>query len=147
MAAPQPPNPNPEDIIDPHRAAAIRSFGGLPGKPVFDPPPPDLVHAIVTGTGPALQHSTRPPRLTHPGRACSDRGREARYRAISCSHHPVCWRAWLDSNHPVRHPAVRGSARSRATDDAGIISAPEKRDITETYGRSAQHSMAPFTSR
>jgi hypothetical protein len=71
MAAPQPPpsapEPEPEDefrtlteaeqyaVIYPRRAAVIRSLGGLPGKPDFDPPPPELVHAIVTGTSPVLR--------------------------------------------------------------------------------------------
>jgi hypothetical protein len=42
-------------VIYPRRAAAIRSLGRLPAKPDFDPPPPELVHAIVTGAGPALR--------------------------------------------------------------------------------------------
>jgi hypothetical protein len=70
MAAPQPPpepEPEPEDesrtlteaeqyaVIYPRRAAVIRSLGGLPGKPDFDPPPPELVDAIVTGSSPVLR--------------------------------------------------------------------------------------------
>jgi hypothetical protein len=70
MAAPQPPpepEPEPEDefrtlteaeqyaVIYPRRAAVIRSLGGLPGKPDFDPPPPELVDAIVTGSSTVLR--------------------------------------------------------------------------------------------
>ena len=39
----------------PQRAARIRVLGGLPAKLDFGPPSPELVHAIVTGTSPALQ--------------------------------------------------------------------------------------------
>jgi hypothetical protein len=61
------PEPPPEDkfvrlneaeqyaIIYPRRAALIRSLGGLPARPDFGPPPPELVHAIVTGTSPHLR--------------------------------------------------------------------------------------------
>jgi hypothetical protein len=42
-------------VIYPRRAAVIRSLGGLPGKPDFDPPPPELVDAIVTGSSPVLR--------------------------------------------------------------------------------------------
>ena len=42
-------------VIYPRRAALIRSLGGLPGKPDFDPIPPALVHAIVTGDSPTLR--------------------------------------------------------------------------------------------
>ena len=41
-------------IFFPPRAALNRSLGGLPAKCDVDPPPPDLVHAIVTGTTPTL---------------------------------------------------------------------------------------------
>ena len=53
--APQP-DPAPEAdqhaIVYPRPAAPFRSQGGLPDKYDVDPPPPDLVHAIVTGTTP-----------------------------------------------------------------------------------------------
>lgn len=39
----------------PHVAMVIRSHGGLPDNPGFDPPLPELVQAIVTGTSPMLQ--------------------------------------------------------------------------------------------
>ncbi|HXA26082.1 MAG TPA: hypothetical protein VNW90_27690 [Acetobacteraceae bacterium] len=42
-------------IIYPRRAALIRSLGGLPDRPDFGPPPPELVHAIVTGSTPHLR--------------------------------------------------------------------------------------------
>jgi hypothetical protein len=65
IAAPPPAEPEPEPppddtfarlneaeqyaIIYPRRAALIRSLGGLPARPDFGPPPPELEHAIVTG--------------------------------------------------------------------------------------------------
>ena len=42
-------------MLHPRRASLIRSGGGLPDNPDFGPPDPDLVHAIVTGTTPALR--------------------------------------------------------------------------------------------
>ena len=41
-------------ILYPRRARLIRSLGRLPDKPDFGPPPPELVHAVVTGTTPHL---------------------------------------------------------------------------------------------
>jgi hypothetical protein len=41
--------------IHPRRAARIRALGGLPEPCDFGPPEPALVHAIVTGTSPALR--------------------------------------------------------------------------------------------
>jgi hypothetical protein len=41
-------------VIHPRRAALIRSLGGLPPRCDFGPPPPELVHAIVTGNTPHL---------------------------------------------------------------------------------------------
>ncbi len=71
MAEPPPPEPSSPDeeqvpqpdlvaeaeqyaIIYPRRAALIRSLGRLPDRPDFGPPPPELVHAIVTGNSPQL---------------------------------------------------------------------------------------------
>jgi hypothetical protein len=42
-------------IIHPRRAARIRAIGGLPQPCDFGPPPPELVHAVVTGTTPTLR--------------------------------------------------------------------------------------------
>jgi hypothetical protein len=42
-------------IMYPRRAALIRSLGGLPARCNFGPPPPELVHVIVTGTSPILR--------------------------------------------------------------------------------------------
>ena len=42
-------------IIYPQRAKQIRALGRLPDKLDFGPPSPELVRAIVTGTGPALR--------------------------------------------------------------------------------------------
>ncbi|HUD58327.1 MAG TPA: hypothetical protein VMQ99_02390 [Acetobacteraceae bacterium] len=42
-------------LINPHRAALIRSLGCLPPKPDFHPPRAALVQAIVTGTTPFLR--------------------------------------------------------------------------------------------
>ncbi|HSZ88130.1 MAG TPA: hypothetical protein VK822_02020 [Acetobacteraceae bacterium] len=42
-------------LIYPHRAALIRSLGGLPASCDFGPPSTGLVHAIVTGTSPTLR--------------------------------------------------------------------------------------------
>ena len=42
-------------IIYPQRATRIRALGGLPGKLDFGPPSPELVEAIVKGTGPNLR--------------------------------------------------------------------------------------------
>jgi hypothetical protein len=71
-AAPEPPPPAPTPepepeheyrqlseaeqyaVTYPRRAAQIRSLGGLPEPCSFGPPPPELVHAIVTGTSPIL---------------------------------------------------------------------------------------------
>lgn len=67
-----PPSPTPEPALDqppsdlateaeqyaiiyPRRAALIRSLGRLPDNPDFGPPAPELVHAIVTGTSPAMR--------------------------------------------------------------------------------------------
>jgi hypothetical protein len=47
--------------IYPDRAALIRATGGLPPKPSFGPPEPDIVEAIVNGTGPILRALDRPP--------------------------------------------------------------------------------------
>jgi hypothetical protein len=41
--------------VHPRRAAEIRRLGGMPSKPGYATPPPDLLHAIVTGTGPKLR--------------------------------------------------------------------------------------------
>jgi hypothetical protein len=41
--------------VHPQRAARIRGLGGLPAKLDFGPPSSEIVHAIVTGTSPALQ--------------------------------------------------------------------------------------------
>jgi len=55
------PQPEPADEADqyaifyPPRAALIRSLGGLPPKCDFRPPPPGVVHAIVTGATPILR--------------------------------------------------------------------------------------------
>ncbi len=73
-ATPEPPPPSPPDpqppeepkpdpaaeadqyaLIYPQRAARIRALGGLPQPSDFGPPPPELVHAIVTGTSPTLR--------------------------------------------------------------------------------------------
>ena len=60
---PQPPEePAPDPLAEadqyavlyPQRAARIRALGGLPQPCDFGPPPPELVHAIVTGTSPTL---------------------------------------------------------------------------------------------
>jgi hypothetical protein len=65
-AAADPPPPAEEPVVDllaeaelyaniyPRRAALIRSLGGLPDPRDFGPPPPELVHVIVTGTTPTL---------------------------------------------------------------------------------------------
>jgi hypothetical protein len=42
-------------VIHPRRAARIRALGGLPDKLDFGPPEPELVAAIVAGTGPNLR--------------------------------------------------------------------------------------------
>jgi hypothetical protein len=42
-------------VIYPRRAALIRGLGGLPAKLDFGPPEPELVAAIVAGTGPNLR--------------------------------------------------------------------------------------------
>jgi hypothetical protein len=42
-------------ILYPRRARLIRSLGGLPDDCDFGPPEPELVHAIVAGTSPALR--------------------------------------------------------------------------------------------
>jgi hypothetical protein len=42
-------------ILYPRRARLIRRLGGLPSNCDFGPPEPELVHAIVTGTSPALR--------------------------------------------------------------------------------------------
>lgn len=42
-------------VLYPRRARLIRSLGRLPDKPDFGPPPPELVHAIVTGITPHLR--------------------------------------------------------------------------------------------
>jgi hypothetical protein len=42
-------------VIYPRRARLIRRLGGLPADCDFGPPEPELVHAIVTGSGPALR--------------------------------------------------------------------------------------------
>ena len=47
-----PPKPNRTQPIYPQRAARIRALGALPEKLDFGPPSPELVAAIVTGTGP-----------------------------------------------------------------------------------------------
>jgi hypothetical protein len=44
----------------PRRAAEIRACGGLPPRVTFDPPPPELVSAIVTGTSPILRQLDNP---------------------------------------------------------------------------------------
>jgi hypothetical protein len=41
-------------IVYPDRARLIRKYCGLPPDCTFGPPDDDLVHAIVTGTSPAL---------------------------------------------------------------------------------------------
>jgi hypothetical protein len=41
--------------VYPRRAAGIRALGGLPEKLDFGPPSPELVAAIVSGTGPNLR--------------------------------------------------------------------------------------------
>jgi hypothetical protein len=41
-------------IVYPDRARLIRKYGGLPPDCTFGPPDDDLLHAIVTGTSPAL---------------------------------------------------------------------------------------------
>jgi len=48
-------------VIYPQRAAQIRALGRLPDHVTFGPPSPELVHAIVTGTTPALR-ALDPPR-------------------------------------------------------------------------------------
>ena len=52
--------------IHPRRAARIRALGTLPDRPDFGPPPPELVEAIVKGTGPQLRALDAPP--TEPPR-------------------------------------------------------------------------------
>jgi len=42
-------------IFYPRRAALILTLGGLPPSYDFGPPPPELVHALVTGTTPTLR--------------------------------------------------------------------------------------------
>ena len=46
--------------IYPDRAALIRATGGLPPKPSFGPPEPDIVEALVNGTSPILRALDRP---------------------------------------------------------------------------------------
>jgi hypothetical protein len=65
--APQPARAEPNPTADiaaeaelyasvyPQRAARIRALGELPDKLDFGPPSPELVDAIVTGTGPILR--------------------------------------------------------------------------------------------
>ncbi|HVC62947.1 MAG TPA: hypothetical protein VND19_21605, partial [Acetobacteraceae bacterium] len=42
-------------VVYPNRAREIRHYGGLPPDCTYGPPDDDLVHAIVTGTTPALR--------------------------------------------------------------------------------------------
>jgi hypothetical protein len=68
-AAPQPDPVAEADqyaIIYPRRAALIRSLGGLPARCDFGAPPAELVHAIVTGTSPALRALDSPAEAAAP---------------------------------------------------------------------------------
>jgi hypothetical protein len=49
--------------IYPDRAALIRATGGLPPKPSFGPPEPEIVEALVNGTSPILRALDRPPEV------------------------------------------------------------------------------------
>ena len=47
-------------ILYPRRARLIRRLRGLPADCRFGPPEPEVVHAIVTGTSPALLELDNP---------------------------------------------------------------------------------------
>jgi hypothetical protein len=47
-------------VLYPGRARLIRAGGGLPARLDFGPPAPDIVHALVHGTGPILLALDRP---------------------------------------------------------------------------------------